>query len=230
MEKCVKSQKIVTLNRLCRTVFGLFLFSFGVYMTICANIGLAPWDALSTGISLHTPLSYGKAHTIVSVLILVTDVLMHEKIGCGTILDAALVGNFADLFLWLGILPPSTSLPGGIFFFIVGLFVMAFGQYFYMSSGQGCGPRDSFLVGLGKRLPKVPIGAVNTMILCVVLVVSWILGGPIGIGTVLATFGIGVALQIVCLILHFEPRAVVHKDVLETARDAGIWRRRSAAP
>lgn len=198
--------------------FGLAVFSFGVYLTITANIGLAPWDSLSMGISFHTPLSFGAAHIMTSCVIVVIDLLMREKVGYGTILDAFLVGWFVDIYRNLGFVPVQSGAAIGIIQMIAGLFIMSLGQYFYMSGGLCCGPRDAFLVGLGKRFPKLPIGAINTGILCVVLFFGWILGAPIGIGTLIATFGIGISMQIVFKLLKFEPRHVLHQGLFETTK------------
>ena len=206
------------LLKLLKTAFGLAVFAFGAHMTISANIGLAPWDSFSMGISYHTPLSYGMAHIAISCAIVVIDLMMREKIGYGTILDAFLVGLFVDLYNSLGIVPVQSGLPLGIAVMVAGLFIMSLGQFFYMSAGQCCGPRDAFLVGVGKRLPKVPIGAVNTGILCVVLSGGWLLGAPIGIGTVISTFGIGVSMQIIFRLLKFEPRSVRHQSLFEVTR------------
>jgi len=99
---------------------------------------------------------------------------------------------------------------------VVGLLIMGYGQVFYMDAAQGCGPRDSLLVALGKRFPRTPIGVVQTGMVGIALLIGWLLGGPVGIGTVISVFGLGTALQIVCKIMHFEPRDVVHKNVIET--------------
>lgn len=187
-------------------------------MTISADIGLAPWDVLAMGISYHTGLTYGNALILSSVVVIAIDLIMKEKIGYGTIFDAILVGKFADMFTYFKIVSKPDSMIFGIAIFIIGLFVMAIGQFFYMSSAQGCGPRDTLLIGMGKRLRKFSIGVVNTMILCVVLAAGIALGGPIGMGTVLAAFGMGTALQIICNIIKFEPRDVVHKNIFETTK------------
>ena len=212
------NQRIKLLSEFFRTAFGLFVFAFGTYLTICGNIGLAPWDALSMGVSYHTPLSYGIVHTIISIVLLVLDLLMKEKIGYGSVLDALLVGNFVDLFTRLHLLKTQERFVSGILFIFVGMLLMAWGQFFYMSAGLGCGPRDSLFVGLGKRVKAVPIGVVQIGVLGVVLLIGWLLGGPVGIGTVITTFGTGTAIQIVFNALKFEPRNVEHKDVIETVR------------
>ena len=79
-------------------VVGLFIFSFGVHLTIFANIGLAPWDCLGMGISYHTPLNYGISMTLIALCVLGVDLLLKEKIGFGTIIDALLTGNFVQFF------------------------------------------------------------------------------------------------------------------------------------
>ena len=204
------------IKEILKSALGLFIFSIGVYLTIQANIGLAPWDCLSMGVSYRVGMSYGIVHTIISIIIVLIDVLLKEKIGYGTILDALLVGNYVDLIDHFITLPKIDSLPLSIAMVIVGLLMMGYGQVFYMDAAQGCGPRDSLLVALGKRFPRTPIGVVQTGMVGVALLIGWLLGGPVGIGTVISVFGLGSALQLVCRLLRFEPRDVVHKNVLET--------------
>ena len=197
---------------------GLLVFSFGVHLTIFANIGLAPWDCLGMGIAAHTPLNYGLAMTGTSVLILGIDLLLRERIGYGTIIDALLTGNFVQAFNDLSPLSPCTSAWTGVPMMLVGFAFMAVGMWIYMSAGQCCGPRDALLVGLGKRLPQVPIGVVQIVLWTVVTVVGWALGGPVGVGTLLSAFGAGAVMQAVYQLLRFEPRDVEHLDVVEISR------------
>ncbi|MBQ2411947.1 MAG: hypothetical protein II313_00805 [Anaerotignum sp.] len=210
--------KTQMIKEILKSVLGLFIFSIGVYLTIQADIGLAPWDCLSMGVSGKVGYSYGIVHTVISIIILVIDILLKEKIGYGTILDALLVGNYVDLIDHIITLPQFHSIPISCIMVIIGLFIMGYGQYFYMDAAQGCGPRDSLLIALGKRFPKTPIGVVQTALVGIALLIGWLLGGPVGIGTVISVFGMGTALQIVCKILHFEPRDVVHKNIFETNR------------
>ena len=102
---------------------------------------------------------------------------------------------------------------------LVGFVFMAIGMWIYMKAAQCCGPRDSLLVGLGKRMPKVPIGVVEIILWGTVLLLSWLLGGPIGIGTLISTFGAGAVMQLVYSLVHFEPREVRHRDVVEVTRE-----------
>ena len=198
--------------------FGLLIFSFGVHLTIFANIGVAPWDCLGMGIAAHTPLNYGLAMTCTSIVILFIDLAMHERIGFGTIIDALLTGNFVQFFNDLNPLAPNNNLLVGVAIMLLGFVFMAVGMWIYMRAAQGCGPRDALLVGLGKRLPNVPIGVVQIVLWSAVTIVGWSLGGPVGVGTLLSAFGAGAVTQLVYQVLHFEPRDVEHRDVVEISR------------
>lgn len=201
-----------------RIIIGLFIFSFGVHLTIFANIGLAPWDCLGMGLSRHLPLNYGLCMTLVAVTILLIDILLKEKIGYGTIIDALFTGNFVQFFNSVNPFPLNKSLAAGIAIMLVGFVFMALGMAVYMKCAQCCGPRDSLLVGLGKRMPRLPIGLVEVLLWAFVLLAGWLLGGPVGIGTVISTFGAGLVMQLVYYIIRFEPRNLRHRGVVEVSR------------
>lgn len=201
-----------------RIALGLLVFAFGVHLTIYANIGLAPWDCLGMGVALQTPLNYGLAMTTIAVTVLIVDLLLKERIGYGTVIDALLTGNFVQMFNDLNPLPENESLWLGVAAMLIGFVFMALGMCIYMRAGQCCGPRDALLVGLGKRMPKVPIGAVQILMWAVVLLFGWLLGGPVGIGTLIGTVGAGVVMQIVYSWIGFEPRDVKHKSIMEVTR------------
>ena len=199
-----------------KIIAGLIVFAFGVHLTIFANIGVAPWDCLGIGIAAHTPFNYGIAMTIIAVTVLLIDIVLKEKIGFGTIIDALLTGNFVQMFNYINPFPENTNVWIGIAVMVCGFFFMAVGMWIYMSAGQCCGPRDSLLVGLGKRMPKVPIGIVEVLLWAVVLVIGYLLGGPVGIGTLISTFGAGLVMQFVYNVIGFEPRRLSHMDVRST--------------
>ncbi len=202
-----------------RIATGLAVFSFGVHLTIFADIGLAPWDCLGMGIAAHTPLNYGLAMTAMAVVILIVDVLMKERIGFGTVIDALLTGNLVQLFNTLNPFPKNGSFPLGVVLMLGGFVFMALGMRVYMGAAQGCGPRDSLLVGLGKRLPKIPIGIVEVLLWGTVTLAGWLLGGPVGIGTLIGTFGAGLVMHFVYSLIRFEPREIRHRDIIGVVRE-----------
>jgi hypothetical protein len=99
-------------KRIFKAIVGLEIFSIGIYFFIQANIGLPPWDVLSMGISYQVPgLTYGDACTIVSLIVLGIDLLLKERLGFGSLLDALLVGKSVDLWAWIGFLPEQSTVP-----------------------------------------------------------------------------------------------------------------------
>lgn len=211
-------QKKQVLRGWLRIALGLLVFAFGVHLTIWANIGLAPWDCLGMGISYHCPLNYGMSMTLMAVAIVLLDLALRERIGFGTLIDAVLTGNLVQLCNDLNPLPLNQNLWLGVAVLLLGFVFMALGMMLYMQAAQCCGPRDALLVGLGKRLPRVPIGVVEILLWSVVLLLGWLLGGPVGIGTLISTCGAGAVMQLVYSALHFEPRSVSHRDVAQTVR------------
>ncbi len=204
--------------RIIRASIGLIIAGFGIYITMQANIGLSPWDALNEGLSEIFGVQYGTASVAMGFLVIIIDVVLKEKIGYGTVLDAIIVGKAADFFKWLDFIPLQTSYLTSIPLLIFGLFVLSFAIYLYMSAALCCGPRDMLLVAIGKRFRKVPIGYVNMAILACVVVVSYVLGARVGIGTLISVFGLGFTMQIIFKIMNFEPRNIVHENAIDTTK------------
>ncbi len=112
--------------------------------------------------------------------------------------------------------PENHSLWLGIVFMLFGFLFIALGMYVYMKAEQGCGPKDGLLVTIGKRLPKIPIGIVEILLWAVVTLIGWMLGGTVGIGTVISTFGAGVVMHLFYTGIHFEPRELRHRSIKDT--------------
>lgn len=212
-----KTTKDILLNTI-RAALGLAFFGVGIYFTIQANIGVAPWDCFYLGIEKATGIKYGNISVCASLIIITIDVILKERIGIGTLTDAIVVGKTVDLCNALNLVSEQTSMWTGIAFMLIGLLINGVGQYIYMQSALCCGPRDGLLLALSKRMPKVPIGAVGVMINGAVLLLGWILGGPIGIGTILGVLLMTPIMQMVFQVMHFEPKAVIHQDLIQSSR------------
>ena len=207
------------LNRLWRMALataGLVFFSFGLYLQLVADVGLAPWQALNEGLFLHLPITFGQASILISLVVVAADLLLREPIGMGTILDALVVGWATDFFLWLDPVEKPGSFLMAVVLLLLGTVAACVGQYIYMKAALSCGPRDALLVAVGKRLPKIPIGTVNILMTAVVLAAGWALGGTVGVGTVITLFGTGIIMDLVFKVLRFEPRSVVHEGLVQT--------------
>ncbi len=204
--------------RFSKLIFGLFLFALGSFLTIQANLGLAPWEAFSMGGSYLTGLSYGDVVVFTGLAIIAVDFLLKEKIGFGTILNAILIGKFVDLIQFTNLVPKMESLPLGIVMLITGQFAICLGSYFYIGSALGCGPRDALMIALAKRLPKVPIGAIRGLIEGAVLVIGWLLGAKVGIGTAISVISIGFVLEFTFKILKFDVKSVEHESINDSIK------------
>ena len=210
-----KSADIIV-RQFLKILLGLSIYSFGVYLTIYANIGLAPWDCLAVGISRHVPLNYGGTMVAISLTAVILQLLLRESIGFATLFDALLTGNLTQLLCDISPYPENHSLWFGIAYMLFGFLFIALGMYVYMKVEQGCGPKDGLLIAIGKRLPKIPIGVVEILLFAFVTLIGWLLGGNVGIGTVLSTFGAGAVMHLFYSIIHFEPRELRHKSIAET--------------
>jgi uncharacterized membrane protein YczE len=212
-----KTPSAILLNMLIAAV-SLFLNGFGLYLTIHANIGAAPWDVLNLGISHTFGILYGTASILVSCTILLIDILMKEPVGIAMFIDAIVVGKAVDFFNWLDPVPPCTSLWTSIPLLLAGLVILAYTQYAYMIASLGCGPRDTLMVGIKKRVRRIPIGVVSIIILSTATLIGWLLGGPVGIGTLICAFGAGPIMQLAFRTVRFDAAAIRHQRLSESFR------------
>ena len=204
------------ISSLFRIIFGLVIYSFGVYLTIYANIGLAPWDCLGMGITKHTPLNYGSSMVLIGVCAIVIQLILRERIGFATLFDALITGRLIQFFIDISPYPENHSLWLGIVFMLFGFLFIALGMYVYMKAEQGCGPKDGLLIAIGKRMPKIPIGVVEIMLWAVVTLFGWMLGGTVGIGTLISVLGAGAVMHLFYTVIHFEPRKLRHRSIKDT--------------
>jgi len=201
--------------RLLILVVGTFLTALGVVLTIKANIGYAPWEVFHVGLALTAKMSIGVASIAAGVVIVAVVTVCGEKIGFGTICSMVLTGVFIDLIIVMNIVPLAVSLTVGIVMLITGLFIISTGTYFYIKSAFGAGPRDNLMVVLNRKT-KLPVGVCRSIVELSATLVGWILGGMVGIGTVISVIAIGVCIQITFAIFKFDPATVEHETMKQT--------------
>ncbi len=160
---------------------------------VSAEIGLSPWDVLAMGISIQTSLSFGWATVLVSGLVLLLWIPLKVKPGVGSILNAILVGLFADL--WLLFLPSYELMVTKIAIFSLGTVTIGLATGLYISAGLGKGPRDGLMVGTAERTKK-PFWIIRSFYEVTVLIIGFSLGGPVGLGTVIFVVSIGYLTQL----------------------------------
>ena len=196
--------------RFLRLNFGLFLYGLGIIVTMKANIGYAPWEVLHSGISQTFGISIGLVNTGVGALIVLIVFLMGEKIGIGTIFNMFMIGLFMDFILLIDLIPTIRNWWIGLPLLILGLFIIAFGTYFYISSAFGAGPRDSLMVAITRKTGW-PVGLCRGILEVSVVTIGYFLGGMVGIGTLISAFVIGFCIQITFKITHFDPIDIQHE-------------------
>ncbi len=210
-----KTRKAILLNALIAAV-SLFVNGFGVYLTIQANIGAGPWDVLNLGLAKTLGILYGTASVAISYSILAIDISMKEPIGIAMFIDAFVVGKSVDFFNRINLVPKCNSMITGIFVMLIGLVIMSYTQFTYMSAALGCGPRDTLLVALAKRAKRIPIGIVSVTLLSLATFIGWLLGGPVGIGTLICAFATGPIMQMAFTSVKFDATSVHHQHLLES--------------
>jgi uncharacterized membrane protein YczE len=203
------------LLRLGKLVLGLFLYALGIVLTIKANIGYGPWEVFHAGLGKTAGISIGNASIAVGLAIIFVTLLMGEKIGLGTVLNMVLIGFFLDLLLSVNFIPVVGNAVLAILTLVAGLYVISIGSYFYIGSGFGAGPRDGLMVALARKI-KLPIGVIRSVIELTATILGWMLGGMVGIGTVLAGFAIGFCIQSTFGLLRFDPMKVAHATLRDS--------------
>lgn len=175
-------------------IVGMMIMSLGVSMTIKGQrLGISPWDVLHVGLYKNFGLSIGTWGILTGLIIVVcTALVLRQLPKLGTILNMILIGLFIDLFNWL--LPDIISTVGQVTIYVLGVVVIAYGVGVYVCPNMGAGPRDSLMLLFVEKF-NLSIRTVRTIIEITVGVVGWLLGGPVGIGTVLIALFTGQIIQ-----------------------------------
>jgi uncharacterized membrane protein YczE len=185
---------------------GLFLYGIAIAMMVQAGIGVAPWDVLTQGIALHTGLSFGLLTNIIGVGVLLLWIPIRQRPGIGTLLNVLLIGPSAAL--GLAVIPPQHDLILQVALFAGGLALLAVASGLYIGARLGPGPRDGLMTGLHARTGW-KIWIVRTGIEGAVLLVGWMLGGNIGVGTLAFAVLIGPLVNITMPLLRIPVPVIV---------------------
>jgi uncharacterized membrane protein YczE len=167
---------------------GLVLYGVSSSLLVIGGHGLVPWDVLHQGLERQTGIAIGTWSIIVGALVLLIWVPVGERPGLGTLANVVLVGGSIDVVLWLVPAAHGPVLRWGCC--LVGVLVNGIATGMYIGAGLGPGPRDGLMTGLARRTGR-SIRLVRTVIEMIVLVLGWILGGTVGIGTLIYLLAIG---------------------------------------
>ena len=189
--------RISTLAILC---LGLVLFGVGEASLIAAGIGVSPWIVFSEGVSNISGLSIGVSTFVVSVGVLLLWIPLAQTPGVGTLLNALIIS--ATIEFSLAYLPQPDLYLLRIVETVFGILLVGFGSGLYLIANLGPGPRDGLMTGL-QRVTDFPLARVRTAIEICVVILGWLLGGTVGIGTLLFAFGIGPSVSIGLFAVHY---------------------------
>ena len=172
---------------------GFLLFGLSIALTIESNLGTNTWSVLEVALARITGLTVGTMSVIVGFTVLIAALILREKIGWGTLANILSIGPWIDLCLWL--LPSmKDNLPIQIAMLLGGILTQGIATAIYIGVDAGAGPRDSLMLAVHHR-SGLSIRLGRAIIEIVVVTLGWLLGGPLGFGTVLFALLIGPSVQ-----------------------------------
>jgi uncharacterized membrane protein YczE len=180
---------------------GLVFFGIGIGLMLQSDLGVPPWDVLHQGLARRFGLTVGVWSIIVSVGVLVLWLPLREPYGLGTLLNAVIIGVVIDV---TAIVLPEANSPGVAWVMLIGgVVLIGIASGLYIGASLGPGPRDGLMTGIARRGPSIRL--TRAVIEITVLTAGWILGGTLGIGTLVFALGIGPLVQYILPRLTIEP-------------------------
>jgi uncharacterized membrane protein YczE len=179
--------------RLPQLLVGLYLFGASLALMVRGSLGVAPWSVLDVGIARRLPLTLGETVVVMSFVVLLLWIPLRERPGLGTLANCFLVGLSTDLTLAVLAEPTHWWSRGTLM--VGGVLLNAVATALYIGSGFGRGPRDGLMTGLVRRTGW-SVRLVRTSIEVTVVLLGWLVGGPVGAGTLLYALGIGPLVQL----------------------------------
>ena len=178
-----------------RLQLGLFLFGVAVSLMLEAHIGLDPWSALHDVLSVRTGLSFGRITQGIGLLLILGSALaLSVRPGLATVCNMLLIGPWVDLLRVQSWFPGQSGVLGGSVQFVGGVLVTGLATAVYIGAGMGAGPRDGLAMGLSRRISR-SLRATRIGIEATVLALAFVLGGSIGLGTILFALLMGPVMQ-----------------------------------
>jgi uncharacterized membrane protein YczE len=203
-----------------RIQVGFFLFGLAITLMIRGNIGTSAWAVLEVALAYKLGISIGTMTVIMGFLVLTSAVLMREKMGWGTLANILSIGPWVDL--WLSIVPSVTeNLPLQVGMLLLAIFLMGLASAIYIGVDAGAGPRDSLMLAI-KRTTGISIRAARAIIEVTVVTIGWLLGGPLGVGTLVYALLVGVSVQWGFRIFKVQPHKAADDEEVIAAVEGGV--------
>jgi uncharacterized membrane protein YczE len=182
---------------------GFLLFGVAINMMVLAGLGASPWVALEVALTHHLPLTLGQATIVVAIVIIGLDLALDQPLGWGTLANMLFIGLWVDwLRPWLPVPPANPWLQ--VPYLLVSVGLMGLATALYVGVNAGAGPRDSLMLAIARRF-RVSVRAARTTVEVVVVLTSLLLGGAIGIGTLIIALTAGPSVQLAFRLLRVQP-------------------------
>jgi uncharacterized membrane protein YczE len=198
------------LPRLPGLLLGLVTFGLGIALMVQAGLGLGPWEALHQGLGRLTGLELGTVSVVLGLPILLLWWPLGERPGIGTVLNVLLIGTSTNL--GIAVLPPAVGVPGQVAMMLAGVVTIGIGSGLYLGADLGAGPRDGLMTGIHHRFGW-SIRRSRTLIELSVLGAGFLLGGTIGVGTLVFALGIGPLVQLFLAIFDRDGRVARRRAI-----------------
>lgn len=175
---------------------GMTVMAFGIVLCVQAGLGVSSWDVLHIGLSLVTPITIGIASVTVGIIIvIITAILDHRLPQLGCVINMAYIGVCIDLIFLTGWIPEFEHIVTRSAMMLLGIAMLGSGSGMYVAVKWGAGPRDGLTLALSKRT-RWSVRKVRTLMEVTVVVIGWLLGGPVFVGTLVAALAIGPLMQV----------------------------------
>lgn len=208
---------IMILKKMPSLFFGLLLYAVAILLTLYSNLGVSPWDVFHVGVTRHVSLTFGQVSILTGFAIVALSVFLGVIPGLSSILNMIFIGVFIDMINSFSILATPSSLLGRIAMLLIGILMMGWATFFYLRVEMGAGPRDGLMEGLVKKFNK-PVWMIRSTIELLALALGFAMGGPVGIGTLLIAFTIGLSVQLAFRMGGYSSENVQHLDLIQMYR------------
>jgi len=205
---------MMILKKMPSLIFGLFLYALAILLTLYSKLGVSPWDVFHVGVTRHINLTLGQVSELTGLAILAVSYFIGVIPGLSSILNMIFIGVFIDIINSLSVFRTPATLPGRITMLLVGILAMGWATYFYLRVEMGAGPRDSLMEGFVKKLDK-PVWLIRGTIEIMALILGYLMGGPVGLGTLLIAFTVGFSVQLAFKIGRYSSENVQHMDIIQ---------------
>jgi len=183
----LQHKHLVTATKFLVLATGFFLLAYGSIMGVVAALGVAPWHVLHIGLTRHFPITLGRAAQLIGFVILALAIALGIRPRIGTWCNIFLVGYFLDFVTAYKLVPEVDALPMRVLYVLLGVIISGLGVAGYICADLGTGPRDSLMLGVTRKTGW-RVGTVRSSIEISVVIIGYLLGGPVGLGTVASAF------------------------------------------